>query len=319
MVELYPPIEPYDQGMLEVGDGNRVYWETCGNPDGKPALAVHGGPGSGCSTRMRQAFDPDRYRAVLFDQRGCGRSIPHASDPATDMRCNTTEHLLADMERLREHLGIDRWLLHGGCWGSTLALAYAERHPQRVSEIVIASVTATRRCEIDWLYRGVARFFPEAWERFRAAVPEADREGDLVAAYAHLMDRPDLQMRTRAANAWCAWEDAVVSLEPNGKPNLYSDRPPADQLAFVRICTRYFAHAAWLEEGALLRDAGRLAGIPGVLIHGRLDLSAPVDTAWELARAWPDAELIVLDDSGHQASDSKRERMLSALDRFARE
>ncbi|MGH4023713.1 MAG: alpha/beta fold hydrolase, partial [Pseudonocardiaceae bacterium] len=170
--------------MLDVGQGNLVYWEACGNPGGKPALVVHGGPGSGCSTGVRRSFDPDRYRAVLFDQRGCGRSTPHAGDPATDMSVNTTEHLLADMELLREHLGIGRWLLYGGSWGSTLILAYAERHPHRVSEIVIPSVTTTRRSEIDWLYRGVARFFPEEWERFRAGVPEADRDGDLVADYA---------------------------------------------------------------------------------------------------------------------------------------
>ncbi|MEN3268322.1 prolyl aminopeptidase [Pseudonocardia sp.] len=318
MVEYYPPVEPYDHGMLDVGDGNLVYWETCGNPDGKPALVVHGGPGSGCSTGARRGFDPDRYRVVLFDQRGCGRSLPHASDPATDMRYNTTEHLLSDMELLREHLGIDRWLLWGGSWGSTLILAYAERHPHRVSEIVIPSVTTTRRSEIDWLYRGVARFFPEEWERFRAGVPEADRDGDLVAAYARLMEHPDPLVRARAANDWCTWEDAVVSLEPNGRPNAYSDRPPAAVLALVRICAHYFSHGAWLEEGALLRDAHRLAGIPGVLIHGRLDLSGPLRTAWELARAWPDATLVAISDSGHQGSATMRDRMLSALDEFAR-
>ncbi len=319
MVGSYPPIEPYEQGMLDVGDENLVYWEVCGNPGGKPALVVHGGPGSGCSTGMRRAFDPDRYRVVLFDQRGCGRSTPHASDPATDMSRNTTGHLLADMERLRGHLGIDRWLLSGGSWGSTLILAYAERYPQRVSEIVISGVTTTRRSEIDWLYRGVARFFPAEWERFRAGVPEADRAGDLVAAYARLMEDPDPLVRARAANDWCAWEDAVVSLEPNGKPNPYSDRPPAALLALVRICAHYFAHGAWLEEGALLRDAGRLAGIPGVLIHGRLDLSGPLDTAWELARAWPDAELIAVTDSGHTGSDTMRDRVLGALDTYARQ
>lgn len=318
IVEMYPPIEPYDQGMLDVGDGNRVYWETCGNPDGKPGLVVHGGPGSGCSTGSRQAFDPDRYRVVLFDQRGCGRSTPHASDPATDMSANTTEHLLADMERLREHLSIDRWLLFGGSWGSTLILAYAERHPHRVTEIVIPSVTTTRRSEIDWLYRGVARFFPEEWERFRAGVPEADRDDDLVASYARLMQDPDPLVRAKATNDWCAWEDAVISLESNGKPNAYSDRPPADLLALVRICTHYFAHGAWLEEGALLRDADRLAGIPGVLIHGRHDLGGPLYTAWELARAWPDAELVTVTDAGHTGSDTMRERIRSALDKFAR-
>lgn len=318
MAEPYPPIEPYEQGMLDVGDGNLVYWEACGNPDGKPALVVHGGPGSGCSTGPRRSFDPDRYRSVLFDQRGCGRSTPHASDPATDMTGNTTEHLLADMERLREYLGIDRWLLFGGSWGSTLILAYAQRHPHRVTEIVIPSVTTTRRSEIDWLYRGVGRFFPEEWQRFRAGVGEADRDGDLVAAYARLMEDPDPLVRDRAANDWCAWEDAVISLEPNGGRNLYRDRPPAARLALVRICAHYFANGAWLEEGSLLRDAGRLAGIPGVLIHGRLDLGGPLDTAWALARAWPGAELVVVDDSGHTGSDTMRERILGALDTFAR-
>ncbi|WP_406316785.1 prolyl aminopeptidase [Streptosporangium sp. NBC_01639] len=319
MATSYPPIEPYDHGMLDTGDGNLVYWEVCGNPDGKPALVVHGGPGSGCSTNVRRTFDPARYRIVLFDQRGCGRSTPHASDPATDMSLNTTEHLLADMERLREHLGIDRWLLYGGSWGSTLILAYAERHPERVSEIVIPAVTTTRRSEVDWLYRGVGRFFPEEWDRFRAGVPEADRDGDLVAAYARLMEDPDPDVRANAANAWMTWEDAVISLEPNGKPNAYSDRPPAATLAFVRICTHYFSHGAWLEEGALLRDADRLAGIPGVLIHGRLDMGSPPHTAWQLSRAWPDAQLHVITDSGHTGSDTMRDRILDAIDRFAQQ
>jgi proline iminopeptidase len=316
MIELYPPIEPYDQGLLDVGDGNRVHWEVCGNPSGKPALVVHGGPGQGCNANMRRAYDPTRYRVVLFDQRGCGRSTPHASDPATDMRFNTTAHLVADMERLREHLGIERWLLCGGSWGSTLILAYAEAHPSRVTEIVISSVTTTRRWEIDWLYRGVGRFFPEEWERFRAGVPEADRN-DPVAGYARLMEHPDARVRAKAANDWCAWEDAVLSLEPNAKPNLYSDRPSDDLLAFVRICAHYFAHGAWLEEGQLIANAGRLKGIPGVLIHGRLDLSGPLDTAWELARAWPDARLIPLSDSGHHASQTKRKHLLDALNHFA--
>jgi proline iminopeptidase len=316
MSELYPPIEPYDSGMLDVGDGNLVYWEACGNPDGKPALVIHGGPGSGCTAGHRQYFDPERYRVILFDQRGCGRSTPHASDPATSLRHNTTEHLLGDMELLREHLGVDRWLLSGSSWGSTLLLAYAERHPRRVSEIVISAVTTTRRSEIDWLYRGVGRFFPEEWERFRDGVPEAD--GDLVAAYARRMEDPDPKVRERAAHDWTAWEDAVISLETNGKPGSYSDRPPDALLAFVRIASHYFAHGAWLEEGALLRDAGRLAGIPGVLIHGRLDMGGPLDTAWALARAWPDAELVVAEDSGHTGSDTTRQRKRAALDAFAR-
>jgi proline iminopeptidase len=316
MSELYPPIEPYDAGMLGVGDGNLVYWEACGNPDGKPALVIHGGPGSGCTPGHRQYFDPERYRLILFDQRGCGRSRPHASDPATSMEHNTTWHLLADMELLREHLGVERWLLSGASWGSTLLLAYAERHPERVSEIVIAAVTTTRRSEIDWLYRGVGRFFPEAWERFRDAVPEAD--GDLLAAYARRMEDPDPRVRERAARDWVTWEDAVISLESNGAPGSYSGRPPDAVLALVRIAAHYFSHGAWLEEGVLLREAGRLAGIPGVLIHGRLDLGGPLDTAWSLARAWPDAELVIVDDAGHTGSAVTRERKRAALDAFAR-
>ncbi|MCC5031817.1 prolyl aminopeptidase [Streptomyces sp. WAC 00631] len=316
MPDLHPPVEPYDRGMLDVGDGQLVYWETCGNPRGKPALVVHGGPGSGCSERARRYFDPQRYRTVLFDQRGCGRSTPHAGDPATGLRHNTTGHLIADMEQLREHLGVERWLLYGGSWGSTLILAYAERHPGRVSEIVIAGVTTTRRSETDWLYRGVGRFFPAEWERFRAAAG-VERDGDVVGAYARLMSDPDPAVREKAAVDWCAWEDAVLSLEPQGAPGPYGGRPSRDQMAMVRICTHYFAHGAWLEEGALLRDAGRLAGIPGVLVHGRLDLSSPPDTAWELQRAWPGAELIVVGEEGHQGGAATRGHVLAALERFA--
>jgi proline iminopeptidase len=303
--------------MLDVGDGNQVYWQSFGNPDGKPALMVHGGPGTGCSPGMARGFDPARYRAVLFDQRGSGRSTPHASDPAADMSVNTTWHLVADMEALREHLGIERWLLSGGSWGSTLALAYAQRHPHRVSEIVLSAITSGRRWEADWLYRGAARFFPEEFQRFEAGVAPEYRDGNLAVGYSRLMESPDAAIREKAARDWCAWEDAVVSLEPGAKPNLYSDRAPAALLAFVRICAHYVAHDAWLEEGQLIRDAGRLAGIPGVLIHGRLDLSCPLDTAWELAQAWPGAQLIALADAGHQGSASKRAASLEALDRFA--
>ncbi len=317
MAELYPPIEPHETGMLDVGDGTFVYWEVCGNPVGKPALVVHGGPGSGCSTGARRYFDPGRYRIVLFDQRGCGQSTPHASDPATDMRHNTTWHLIADMERLREHLGVDRWLLYGGSWGSTLILAYAQQHPQRVSEIVITSVTMTRRSEIDWLYRGVGRFFPEQWERFLEAAPGTPRDGDIVAAYARLMEHPDAAVREKATADWCAWEDTVLFGETGGAANPYGDRPPAARLAFVRICAHYFSHGAWLEEGVLLREAGRLAGIPGVLIHGRLDMSGPPQTAWELHRAWPDAELVIIENAGHLGTAATLEHVLQALDRFA--
>jgi proline iminopeptidase len=252
--------------MLDVGDGNRVYWQVGGNPDGKPALVMLGSPGSGCSTGFVEFSIRTDTWVVLFDQRGCDSSIPHASDPATDMNANITEHLLSDIERLREHLSIGRWLLSGGSSGSTLILAHnAERSPHRVSEIVISSVTTPRRSEIDWLYQGVARFYPKKWERFRAGVPEADRDGDLVAAYGRLVEGPNPLVRAQTTNAWCALEDAVISLEQNGKPNAFSDRPPVALLAFVGLCAHYFAHGAWLEEGALLHDAGRLAGIPGVL------------------------------------------------------
>ncbi|MER7362946.1 prolyl aminopeptidase [Nonomuraea wenchangensis] len=317
---MYPPIEPYDHGMLDVGDGNLVYWEVCGNPEGKPAVVVHGGPGSGCSVGMRRTFDPERYRIILFDQRNCGRSRPHAADPATDLSANTTHHLIADMERLREHLGVDKWLLYGGSWGSTLTLAYAEAYPERVSEVIIIAVTTTRRYEIDWLYRGAGRFFPEALERFRQGVPESERGGDtfdLLAAYARLVADPDPEVREKATLDWCAWEDAVISAEPNGKRNAYSDRPDDAKLALVRICSHYFSNAAWLEEGVLLREAHRLAGIPAVLIHGRLDLSGPADTAWELAQAWPDARLVVVEDSGHTGSETLRKELFAAQDAFA--
>jgi proline iminopeptidase len=311
----FPSIEPYESGLLDVGDGNRIYWETSGNPDGKPALVVHGGPGSGGHRSSRRFFDPERYRIVLFDQRGCGESLPHASDPATDMSMNTTHHLIADMERLREHLAIERWLLYGGSWGSTLILAYAERFPDRVSEIVILGVTTTGADEIDWLYRGVGRFFPEAWARFADGVPAQERD-DLVAAYARLLESPDRDVRIKATWDWLTWEDAVISLEENGSPGAYSDRDEQDAVAFVRICSHYFSHRAWLDDEELLRNAGRLAGIPGVLLHGRHDLGSPVATAWELAQAWPGSELVVVADSGHTGSDAMRQLAVETTNRF---
>lgn len=307
-VELFPAIEPHARGMLDVSDGHSIYWESCGNPRGKPAVVVHGGPGTGCTEKMRRAFDPERYRIVLFDQRGCGRSTPHASRVDASMSANTTHHLIADLERLRAHLEIERWVLSGGSWGTTLALAYAQRFPGRVSGLVLSNVTLSRKREIDWLYRGVARFFPEEWRRFSQGVPEAERH-DLVAAYARLMERPEA--RDEAANRWATWEDAVVSLEPNAR-RIYSDRPPDALLAFVRICAHYFAHAAWLEDDELLRGASRLAGIRGVIIHGRLDLSCPIESAWELARAWPQARFHAITDMGHQANAALRTLMLRA-------
>ncbi len=311
-MEPYPPLEPYESGLLEVGDENSVYWETCGNPRGKPALVVHGGPGSGAGTASRRLFDPERYRIVLFDQRGCGRSRPHAADPATELRANTTHRLVADMERLREHLGIDRWLLYGGSWGSTLILAYAERHPARVSEIVIAGVTTTRPTEIDWLYRGVARFLPAEWKRFRTFAGS----DDVVPAYARLMEDPDPEVRRRAAAEWVTWEDAVIAHESSGSPGAYGERGNEARLAFVRICTHYFSHAAWLDDGELIANAHRLRDVPGVLIHGRLDLGSPLETAWELHRAWPGSTLVVVDGAGHTGSDATRAEVLAATGRF---
>lgn len=312
-MELHPETEAHASGMLDVGDGHSVYWEVRGNPDGKPAVIVHGGPGSGMNPQGARLFDPNRYRVVLFDQRGSGHSTPHAADLASSLEHNTTWHLIDDMELLREHLGIDRWLLNGGSWGATLALAYAERHPERVSEIVIAAVTTTRRSEIDWLYRGVGRFFPEQWARFR----DGAGSDDVVAAYAGLVNDPDPAVRSKATTDWCRWEDTVLSGETGGEEGPYQGRPDAARTALVRICAHYFAHGAWLDEGALIRDAGRLAGIPGVLVHGRIDLGGPLVTAWELAQRWPDAELTVVDEAGHLANDTTRSHVLDALTRFA--
>ncbi|MFD5074284.1 prolyl aminopeptidase [Streptomyces sp. NPDC058371] len=316
MVDLYPPTGPYDSGFLDAGDGNRIYYEQLGSPEGKPALHVHGGPGSGAPRRPTRAWDPECYRVIRFDQRNCGRSTPHAGDPATDMSLNTTQHLIDDMERLRQHLGIERWLLNGVSWGSTLALAYAQQHPERVSEIVIQAVTTTRRTESDWLYRGAGRFYPEAWDRFRDGVPEDERDGDLLAAYARLMENPDRTIREKAAATWLAWEDAVISDEPNGVPGMYSDREVDAQIAFVRICAHFFSNGAWLEKDQLLRDAHKLAGIPAVLIHGRHDMGSPVQTAWELAKAWPDARLHIFEDSGHAGSEAMQETVRAAIEEF---
>ncbi|MFI2607460.1 prolyl aminopeptidase [Kitasatospora sp. NPDC018619] len=320
MPEPYPRYEPYAQGLLDVGDGQLIHWNASGDPAGKPAVVVHGGPGSGHNPGSRRYFDPARYHVVQFDQRGCGLSRPHAADPSTSLEHNTTAHLVADMERLREHLGIDRWLLYGGSWGSTLILAYAQAHPERVSEIVICGVTMTRPAETDWLYGGVRRFLPGPWEEFRDFLPPADRHGDtaeLLAAYSRLLNSSDDSVRRAAANAWATWEDAVISHETLGKPNAYTDRPSDALMAFTRITAHYFSHQAFLADGVLLRDAGRLAGIPGELIHGRLDLGGPVDTAWQLAKAWPDARLTVVDEAGHTGSPRMRDAVLAAIGRFA--
>jgi proline iminopeptidase len=317
VVEVLPESGPHLCGLLDVGAGNQMYWEVRGNPTGRPVLIVHGGPGSGRGRNAHKTFDHDVFRIVSFDQRGCGNSVPSAADPATDMAYNTTEHLLADMEALRQHLRVERWLLFGGSWASTLILAYAERYPERVEAIVLIGVTMTRPREIDWLYRGLRLLLPGEWERFRAGVPAPARGGNLVEAYRRLMENPDLAVRERAARDWCAWEDAVIAHEVFGNPGQYSAKPGAAMVAFVRICTHYFAHNAWLEDGQLLRNTHQLKGIPGVLIHGRLDLAGPLLTAWELAQAWPDAELKVIEDSGHTGSPAMGTAIADAIARFA--
>jgi len=314
---MYPAIEPHIQGMLDVGDGNQIYWEVSGNPRGKPAVFLHGGPGSPTNAGMRRCFDPEVYRITLFDQRGCGRSTPHASEYSTDLSVNTTAHLLADIERLRMRLDIDKWMLLGGSWGSTLALAYAEANPERVTEIVLVGATTTRRSEIGWLYRGVAPLFPEQWERFQAGVPAEDRDNDLVEAYHRLLELPDEEVRSKAALDWCDWESSLISVHPDYKPGPRWEQP-AFRMAFARIVTHYFRHNAWLEPEALIRNAHRLRGIPGVIVHGRLDFDAPLTTAWELAQAWPDAELVIVNNAGHSPSDpGMNEAVIAATDRFA--
>jgi proline iminopeptidase len=315
---MYPEIEPYAQGMLDVGDDNWVYWETCGNPHGKPVVVLHGGPGTGCNPGMRRLFDPSAYRIILFDQRGSGRSRPHASDYTTNLAVNTTAHLLADMERLRTFLDVERWMVWGGSWGCTLGIAYAETYPQHVSALLLVGVTTTRRSEINWLYREIAPLFPEQWKRFREGVPEEQREGDLVAAYYHLLQNPDPGIRSKAALNWCDWEASMLSVQPDFKPGARWYQPEF-QMAFARLVTHYFHHGAWLEEGILIRNAARLNGIPGRMIHGRLDLDAPLTTAWELSQVWHDGELIIVQGAGHSSTDpGMTEATIAATDHFAR-
>jgi proline iminopeptidase len=318
MKGLYPEIQPYGHGMLDVGDGNLVYWETCGNPGGKPALVLHGGPGSGCTAWHRRLFDPGAYRIVLFDQRNCGRSRPHASEPDIDLTSNATPALIPDIELLRCRLDVERWLVIGGSWGSTLALAYAERYPDRVSELVLFGITTGRRAEFDWLFRGgVAAFFPEHWERLRAALPDSERDSDVVEAYHRLLHDPDPRVRERAAYEWCLWESATPAWPPvNGLAPRFNDEK--FRMAFARLVTHYVRRDAWIEDGSLLRDAGRLGGIPGIMVNGRFDFQAPIANAWALKRAWPRAELVIVDDAGHAADNTGiTQELVRATDRFA--
>lgn len=315
---MYPLSEPFDHGLLDVGDDNRIYWEVCGNPAGKPAVVLHGGPGSGCSPGWRQFFDPAVYKMVLFDQRGCGRSTPNAGEYGVDLSVNTTHHLIRDIEQLREHLGIDKWLVLGGSWGATLGLAYAETHPDQVSEMVLFSVTNTSRREVDWVTRDMGRIFPAEWALFRNGVPAEDRNGSLVDAYSRLLEDPDPLVREQAAKDWCRWEDTHVATHPNYRPDArYED--PHFRMVFARLVTHYWRHAAWLEDGVLIREAGKLAGVPGALVHGRLDISGPADIAWHVAQAWPDAELHLIDEAGHGTGHpAMGDTVVAVLDRFTR-
>lgn len=309
---LYPEIAPYRTGTLKVDDRHTLYWEECGNPAGKPVVLLHGGPGAGCNERMRRFHDPAKYRIVLFDQRGSGRSTPHA-----DLMDNTTWDLVADIEKLRALLGIERWQVFGGSWGSTLALAYAETHPQRVTELVLRGIFLLRRSEIDWYYNGGAgHLFPELWEKFLAPVPESERGGDLVEAYHRLLRSGDPEVATRAAIAWSTWEGATSSLLP--KPERVAETSqPRFALAFARIENHYFHHRGFLEEGQLLRDAAALEGIPGVIVQGRYDVVCPATSAWDLHRAWPGSRLEIVDDAGHSAVEPGIvHHLVAATDRF---
>ena len=318
MPGLYPDIEPHAGGMLDVGDGHRIRWEVSGNPRGRPAVVLHGGPGSGCTPWHRRLFDPAAYRIVLFDQRGCGGSTPHAGAPSIDLTSNTTPHLLADIGVLRAHLEIERWLVVGGSWGSTLALAYAERHPERVSGLILFGISTSRRWEADWLFRGgIAPMFPAQWHRLRHALPASQRDSDIVEAYSGLLHDPDPAVRQHAALEWCMWESATPDWPPaTGLARRFRD--PAFALAFARLVTHYIRHDLWLEENELMHGVGRLAGIRGVMINGRFDIQAPLATAWELQRAWPDSELVVVENAGHSAANPGiAEELVRATDRFA--
>lgn len=321
MREFYPPIEPYDSGHLEVGDGQQIYWEISGSPGGKPVVFVHGGPGGGTSPDQRRFFDPDRYRIVLFDQRGCGQSRPHIADGA-DLSVNTTDHLIADIERLREHLGIDRWQVFGGSWGSTLGLAYAQAYPSRVTELVLRGIFLLRRLEIDWYYNGgAAHLFPDLWESYLAPIPAAERDGDLVAAYHRLLTSDDRATAERAARAWTGWEQATSFLLPRDAEAGDTTAAEGDtrfDLAFATIENHYFVHGGFLDEAQLLTNIAALDGIPAVIVHGRYDVVCPVRNAWDLHRAWPSAKLIIVDDAGHAAAEpTTTHHLISATDAFA--
>lgn len=309
---LYPEIEPFDSGMLDVGDGHQVYWERSGTRGGKPVVFLHGGPGGATSPKHRRLFDPKLYDIMLFDQRGCGKSVPHAS-----LEANTTWHLVADIERLREMAGHDKWQVFGGSWGSTLALAYAETHPGRVSELVVRGIYTLTRAELEWYYQfGVSEMFPDKWERFVKPIPEAER-GDMMGAYRKRLVGDDAKAQLEAALAWSTWEGETITLLPD--PDT-SGKFGEDHfaIAFARIENHYFVHAGWMDEGQLIRDAHKLHGIPGVIVHGRYDMPCPAKYAWALHKAWPQAEFHLIEGAGHAYSEPGiLDQLIRATDRFA--
>ncbi|WP_243232007.1 prolyl aminopeptidase [Microbacterium sp. CIAB417] len=314
---LYPPIEPYESGELLVGDGQRIYWEQSGNPEGKPVVFLHGGPGGGTSPWHRRFFDPERYRIVLLDQRGCGKSTPHASDPAADLRFNTTWHLVADLELLRRNLGIERWQVFGGSWGSTLALSYAQAHPEVVTELVLRGIFTLRRHELEWFYEGGASaIFPDLWEGYVAEIPVLERSRMIEAYHRRLFDA-DPAVHRPAALAWTRWEASTLTLRPD--PELVASMTDPDAAtAFARIENHYFVNHGWLREGQLIEEVDRIRHIPAVIVQGRYDVCTPIMTAWDLHRAWPESELVVVDDASHSASEPGIAAALrAATDRFA--
>jgi proline iminopeptidase len=313
---VYPSTEPLDSGLLDVGDGHHVYWEVCGNPQGKPAVSLHGGPGSGTNPWWRQFFDPARYRVVLLDQRGCRRSTPHAGDPKADLSTNTTAHLIADLELLRRHLGIDQWLVFGGSWGSTLALAYAVEHPERVSEMVLCAVVTTRAFEIDWLTHQMGQVYPREYDQLLAVLPEEEREGNVPAALNRLLMSPDPTVHEPAALAWSAWEDRLATLTGPVHPHARND-DPRRRLCFCRLVTHYFGNHAFLPDDGIVGRLDRIAHVPAVLARGRLDVSSPLRAAWEVARRLPLAELHVVEGEGHADGPETNALLVAATDRFA--
>ncbi|PZO62612.1 MAG: prolyl aminopeptidase [Pseudoxanthomonas suwonensis] len=313
MRTLYPDIEPFDSGMLAVDDRHTLYWEQCGNPDGKPVVILHGGPGGGCNANLRRFHDPQRHRIVLFDQRGAGRSTPHA-----DLVDNTTWHLVADIERLRAHLDIERWQVFGGSWGSTLALAYAQTHPQRVTELVLRGIFMLRRWELEWFYQqGANRLFPDAWEHYLEPIPLVERH-DLISAYHRRLTSDDAAVRLRAARAWSIWEGATsyLRIDPDYAT---SHGDEAFALAFARIENHYFVNGGFFDaDDQLLRDAGRIAHIPGAIVHGRYDVVCPVQNAWDLHKAWPASELVITPAAGHSGFEAENvDSLIRVTDRFA--